>query len=201
MMDTQMPIDTKQFILDTAETLILTRGYNGFSYKDIADVVGIRKASIHHHFPSKEDLGTAFVARYFDRLEQWQKTVAPLSVSLKLASFLKMYQHVSDNAEKICPLGMLTAEYPTLPQSMQENLRHLLGELDQWLVQVVAQGQAEGYLRPVPEATILAKVIINAMSASLKMARVFHDIDQLGQVFDALMALIRIPGKSATPAQ
>jgi TetR/AcrR family transcriptional repressor of nem operon len=182
--------DTRQSILDTAETLILTRGYNGFSYKDIADVVGIRKASIHHHFPSKEDLGAAFVDGYFQRFEHWRTQVDHLDVARKLDAFLAMLQRVSNNAEKICPMGMLTAEYPTLPKSVQDSLRQLLSAMDQWLTQVLVQGQAEGYLRPEPDAAVMAKVLINAMSCSMKMARVFQDLDQLEQVFQALKSMI-----------
>jgi TetR/AcrR family transcriptional regulator, transcriptional repressor for nem operon len=176
----------------------LTRGYNGFSYKDIADVVGIRKASIHYHFPSKEALGAAFVDGYFHRFGQWREQVEHLTVAQKLAAFLAMFQRVSSNAEKICPMGMLAAEYPTLPKSVQDSLRRLLGAMDQWLAQVMAQGQAEGYLRPEPEAPVMAKVMINAMSGSMKMARVFQDVDQLEQVFHALKFMIR---RKADPAR
>ena len=56
--------ETAEQILDLAETLIQTRGYSAFSYQDIADSLGIRKASIHYHFPSKSDLGVAVVDRY-----------------------------------------------------------------------------------------------------------------------------------------
>lgn len=189
-MDAQTKKDTRQSILDAAETLILTRGYNGFSYKDIADVVGIRKASIHHHFPSKEDLGAAFVDGYFHRFEQWRDHTVHLSVARKLAAFLEMLKRVSNNAQKICPMGMLAAEYPTLPRSVQDSLRRLLGAMDQWLGQVLAQGQAEGCLRPEPQAPVMAKVIINAMSGSMKMARVFQDVDQLDHVFEALTTMI-----------
>ena len=55
---------TADDILDCAQSLILAGGYNGFSYADIAEVVGIRKASIHHHFPSKVDLVRMLVLRY-----------------------------------------------------------------------------------------------------------------------------------------
>ena len=190
-MQTQPTKDTRQSILDAAESLILTRGYNGFSYKDIAEVVGIRKASIHHHFPSKEDLGAAFVEGYFHRFALWREQVADMAVAQKLAAFLEMFQRVSNNAEKICPMGMLTAEYPTLPRSVQDSLRELLAEMDQWLTQVLRQGQAQGYLRSDPEAQVLAKVMINALSCSMKMARVFQDMDQLEQVFHALMSMMR----------
>ncbi len=188
--------DTKQEILDVAEELMLTRGYNGFSYQDIANVVGIRKASIHYHFASKEALGTAFVEQYFSRFQAWRESVTDLPVDAKLASLLEMFKHVSNNAEKICPLSMLTAEYPTLPQSLQDAVRKLLGEMDTWLVETLAQGQAENTLKPAPPAHVLAKLILNALSASLKMARVFSDLDQLEEVFNALMAMIRVPGKS-----
>lgn len=181
---------TKESILDTAENLILTRGYNGFSYNDIAEVVGIRKASIHYHFPTKEVLGATFIERYIDRFKGWRNRVSGLTVGQKLASFFEMFKHVSDNAEQICPMGMLTAEYPTLPQSVQDNLRTLYEAMDQWLTEVISQGQAEGLLDTTPEAPVLAKVMLNAMSSSMKMARVFHDVDQLEQVFKALMAMI-----------
>ena len=194
-MKTQPAKDTRQSILDSAEILILTRGYNGFSYKDIADVVGIRKASIHHHFPSKEELGAAFVDSYCRRFALWREHVDHLTVEDKLTAFLEMFKRISDNAEKICPMGMLTAEYPTLPRSIQENLQRLLSATDHWLTQVLTQGQAEGYLRPEPEARVMARVMINAMSCSMKIARIFNDIDQLEQVFHALKSMIRLKGE------
>jgi TetR/AcrR family transcriptional repressor of nem operon len=192
--------DTRQFILDTAENLILTRGYNGFSYKDIAEVVGIRKASIHYHFPTKEALGVVFVERYVDRFQNWCEFIAGQTATQKLASFLEMFKLVSDNAEQICPMGMLTAEYPTLPLTVQDKLRRLYGEMDQWLTKVLIQGRTEGSLKFTPEPTIMAKVMLNAMSASLKMARVFQDVDQLEAVFNALMTMIRMPGKRVKQA-
>ena len=88
-------------------------------------------------------------------------------------------------------MGMLTAEYPTLPRSVQESLRGLLADMDLWLTQVLRQGQAQGYLRSEPEAQVMAKVMINALSCSMKMARVFQDMDQLEQVFHALMSMMR----------
>jgi len=55
---TERPLsDTAERILDIAQDLIQRRGFNAFSYHDIAAPMGIRKASIHYHFPSKADLG------------------------------------------------------------------------------------------------------------------------------------------------
>ena len=58
--------DTADRILDTAERLVQTRGFNGFSYADIADTLGVTKASLHYHFGTKAELGHALIARYHD---------------------------------------------------------------------------------------------------------------------------------------
>ncbi len=56
--------DTSQRILDTAERLVQTRGFNGFSYADIATTLGVTKASLHYHFPAKAELGQRLIERY-----------------------------------------------------------------------------------------------------------------------------------------
>ena len=57
-------VDTSQRILDTAERLVQTRGFNGFSYADIATTLGVTKASLHYHFPAKAKLGQRLIERY-----------------------------------------------------------------------------------------------------------------------------------------
>src|ERR1043166_1832386 len=61
------PSATAEQILDLAETLIQTRSYSAFSYQDISDALGLTKASIHYHFPSKAELGVAVIDRYAAR--------------------------------------------------------------------------------------------------------------------------------------
>src|SRR6201987_6515356 len=68
--------ETAEQILELAEMLIQTRGYSAFSYQDIADSLGIRKASIHYHFPSKTDLGIAVVDRYVARFAAGLATIS-----------------------------------------------------------------------------------------------------------------------------
>ncbi|MCY4123811.1 MAG: TetR/AcrR family transcriptional regulator, partial [Pseudomonas sp.] len=64
-----MALATRDALIQTAEGLMRTKGYAAFSYADLADAVGIRKASIHYHFPTKEDLGIAIVEEYVSRVE------------------------------------------------------------------------------------------------------------------------------------
>jgi len=55
------PSHTRTRILDTAQDLVQRIGANAMSYQHISEAVGIRKASIHHHFPKKEDLLEALI--------------------------------------------------------------------------------------------------------------------------------------------
>ena len=54
-------------ILDAAEKMARIGGYHGFSFREIAKDVGIKAASVHYHFPGKQDLGAAIAKRYTER--------------------------------------------------------------------------------------------------------------------------------------
>lgn len=56
-------------VMDVAEALIQQRGYGGFSFDDVAQAVGIRKPSVHHHFRTKAELVAALARRYTERFE------------------------------------------------------------------------------------------------------------------------------------
>jgi len=58
-------MDRKQQILEKASELLMTRSYSSFSYKDLSEALGITKASIHHHYESKEVLGLALADMYW----------------------------------------------------------------------------------------------------------------------------------------
>ena len=63
-------IDRKPLILDIASELLQTRSYTAFSYQDLSDRLGITKASVHHHFPSKQELLLAIVDRFAERQQR-----------------------------------------------------------------------------------------------------------------------------------
>jgi len=59
--------DTRTAILDVAERLVQSRGFNGFSYADVAAELGITKAALHYHFRGKAELGESLISRYAER--------------------------------------------------------------------------------------------------------------------------------------
>src|SRR5271156_3844346 len=130
---TAAPTPAATAILDVAERLAQTRGYNGFSYADIASELGVTKASLHYHFPSKAELGRALIERYralfgaaLEVIDQQAKN--PYE---KLQQYVELYSSVLSN-ERMCLCGMLAAEYATLPAPMQEGLKSFFDANERW---------------------------------------------------------------------
>src|SRR6195256_369264 len=103
-------------ILDVAERLVQLRGFNGFSYADVAAELGVTKASLHYHFPGKAELGEALIRRYasrfIDALRQIDADTA--GVQEKLAAYANLYADVLKE-QRMCLCGMMAADYATLP--------------------------------------------------------------------------------------
>ena len=125
--------ETRIAIIKLAEELIRTKGYNGFSYKDISGPLNIKNAAIHYHFPSKEDLGIAVIEKNkkaFDKLisEDLKET----SCKDQLQRFIKIYTN-SQNANMICFVGALGSSYNGLSEKMQNYLTDVSIEIRSWL--------------------------------------------------------------------
>ena len=108
--------DTATRILDVAERLAQMRGFNGFSYADIAAELGITKAALHYHFASKADLGEALIGRYAARFGEALAAIdaGTTAAPAKLRAYAELYADVLRN-QRMCLCGMLAAEYQTLP--------------------------------------------------------------------------------------
>ncbi|WP_426062204.1 TetR/AcrR family transcriptional regulator [Hymenobacter sp. B1770] len=168
--------DTRTRILDLAESLLLERGYNAFSYQHIARELGVKPAAIHYHFPSKDDLGTAVVARQLKRLRKWRDLprVADLPPKEQLEALFKVYDNHVRQERRVCLFGALAADFLTLPTPMQAELRTFNGELTAWLAQVLAVGKATGALRFVGSPSAKAVQVLTTLAGALQVARV-HD--------------------------
>src|SRR6478735_9885277 len=116
---------TGDLILDIAQELLQTRGYNAISYQDIADRIGIRKASIHHHFRSKSDLAQALVRRYRQRWDAFLKEIDgdrgdPWA---KLERYLSPFQETFASGDRACLCGVLGSEFASLTAPVQDEVR------------------------------------------------------------------------------
>jgi TetR/AcrR family transcriptional repressor of nem operon len=163
-------------ILDAAEQLAQTRGFNGFSYADIAAKLIVTKASLHYHFPSKADLGRALIVRYQsvfgEALEAIdRKTGEPRE---KLRRYVHLYDDVMRN-KRMCLCGMLAAEYATLPSPMQDELRRFFDANERWLTAVLENGRRGGKLAFTEPAQERARLVLGALEGAMLVARSYGD--------------------------
>lgn len=181
--------DTSQRILDIAEHLLQTRGYNGFSYADIAETLGVTKASLHYHFAAKADLGRELIRRYeanfLAALADIDATGA--NAKDKLARYCRIYADVL-NADRMCLCGMLAAEFATLPKPMRDGMRHFFDENETWLVAVLDEGKRQRTLRYSGKAVDVARALVGSLEGAMMIARSYGDTARFKPVVDRLLA-------------
>ena len=192
---------TASRVLDTAERLVQVRGFNGFSYADIAAELQITKASLHYHFATKADLGEALIARYaarfFAALDAADRAGA--SAPAKLSAYAKLYADVLSQ-QRMCLCGMLAAEYPTLPGPMQSAVLDFFDHNEAWLQAVLEQGRSDGTLEFTCPARDTARMIISGLEGAMLVTRPYGDAGRFQVAADSLLASLTAPAGRAGQA-
>ena len=167
-------IDTKEQILDIAEDLLLDRGYNGFSYKDIAVALNIRNASIHYHFSKKTALGVAIIQRAINRFQKWAGYLdgKDWPYSKKLDEFCLIFKRYVEQKQQICLGGALETDFKTLPEEMQKETRLFISNTLQWLENFLAEGKKKGEFNFPGSASDQALLIIASLQGAIQIVRV-----------------------------
>jgi len=181
-------VETSQRILDVAERLVQTRGFNGFSYADIAEALDVTKASLHYHFPSKAELGKRLIERYEEAFLGLLKAIDATGAGArdKLRRYARIYADVlRDN--RMCLCGMLASDYATLPKPMKEEVKHFFDENEQWLAAVLEQGRKSGSLEFKGSALELARVIVGSLEGAMMLARSYGDASRFDTAAERLI--------------
>lgn len=170
--------NTAEEILRCARSLIVAGGYNGFSYADIAKVVGIRNASIHHHFPGKSDLVRAVVASYRQDAEagiaEMERRIAdPVE---RLRAYTGYWQAcIADASEPFCVCALLAGEIPVLPEEVVLEVRAHFRALSAWIASVLERGAKQGRLRLTGTAREEAEAFLAGVHGAMLSARAYAD--------------------------
>ena len=168
--------DTSRRILDVAERLLQTRGFNAFSYADIAQSLRITKASLHYHFPTKAALGERLIQRYKQSFLQALAEIDKTSTDSRerIRRYIGLYSGVLQN-DRMCLCGMLAAEYTTLPKPMKAELKEFFDENERWLGSVLENGRAKKKLRFTGDAREMAVLLISSLEGAMMLARSYDD--------------------------
>ncbi|MCA9514467.1 MAG: TetR/AcrR family transcriptional regulator [Myxococcales bacterium] len=173
MMTATRRSDTKSEILDIAERYWLRQGYNGFSYQHIAQDLGVKSAAIHYHFPAKGDLGVALVERMRRRFVRWAERTDAEIVGFwpRFDAFVAIYEAYLDDGKKLCPSGILDAEYHTIPEGMQEAAHGLTTAILRWLTRALRAGRDAGEVSFNGEPEGAAIVVGATLQGAVQIAR------------------------------
>lgn len=164
-------------ILDAAERLCQTRGFNGFSYRDLASIVGIRTASIHYHFPSKLDLGKAMITRYRHRMEMLLDEIERKEASIvgRLKRFVNALRETFNDEKRLCLCAVLAAESATISDDMRAEVRHFFQGCEAWMTKQLAAGRASGETVFKGDAETVATAMLSALEGAMMASRAFGD--------------------------
>jgi TetR/AcrR family transcriptional regulator, transcriptional repressor for nem operon len=181
--------DTRTRILDVAERLVQVRGFNGFSYADVAAELGVTTASLHYHFRGKADLGEALIRRYARRFGEALAGVDErgLDGAAKLSAFAGLYADVLRHG-RMCLCGMLAAEYQTLPEPMRTAVIDFFDASETWLAGALEQGRREGTLAFSGRALDGARVVVSGLEGAMLVARPFGNPARFEAAAEGLLA-------------
>lgn len=166
---TQAP--TYKSALKRGHFYLQTVGFNGFSFQDLANDLGIRKASLHYYFSSKEELGLALIAEYEKYFNNFIQKNAKLPAIRQLEAWLKYCYGMTKDQQKLCPIGVLTCELNTFSSKMHKSLAKFQSTQRRWALQVFKQGVKEKKFRKNLDTSWAADIFLESIQGGLQIAR------------------------------
>ncbi|MEO1021936.1 MAG: TetR/AcrR family transcriptional regulator [Bacteroidota bacterium] len=157
-------------IIGLADTLIRRKGYNAFSFYEIAEEVGIKTASVHYHFRTKSDLGVAVVERHINHFHSLIERLTGKSPMEKLNGFFSIYTDIQQE-NNVCLVGSMATDYYTLDVNVQQKLKELSALMLDWVGGFLEEGRNEHIFHFEGLSRSKALMIISNMLAIVQLSR------------------------------
>jgi TetR/AcrR family transcriptional regulator, transcriptional repressor for nem operon len=179
-------------VLDAAQALVQRYGYNGFSYDDIAQQIGIKKPSIHHHFATKAELVATVAQRYSHRfLAQLGEIETTHSTgAARLLAYADLFEQTYLQDRRLCVCGMLGTEADDLPPPVAEEVQAFFTQNLAWLAHVISLGCAAHQAVAQSEAQARAMLIFCALEGAMVVGRGLRSDQGPGRVAQGLIQIV-----------
>ena len=185
-------MDTRTALLDCAEAVMRARGYDGFSYADLAVAVGIRKASVHHHFHTKADLALALIERYaanfFSALDQI--VVHHATGGARVAAYVAAGRAALDNGKKLCLCVAFCTGRDGLSAAVLTELDAFHTGVTAWLADAFAQGLHDRSIAGVTDPASEAPACLAVVEGAQLIARAAKDVRRFDRSVATLLGRI-----------
>jgi len=181
--------NTKTAILDVAERLVQRRGFNAFSYGDVAAELGITTAALHYHYASKSELGESLITRYAATFEGAMQAIDATAEEppAKLAAYCDIYRRALAG-HRMCLCGMLAAEFETLATPMRDAVVGFFEENERWVAGLLESGREAGRFSFAGTAQRSARMVIAALEGAMLVARPYGDLEMFDEVAGRLLS-------------
>lgn len=180
-------------IRETAEALMIEKGYSAFSYADISEAVGIKKPSIHHHFPTKASLAVAVLRVHREKtIEGTEQIDSQIEDPWKrLHAYVKYWEGcIRGRTVSFCIAALMGAELPSLPEEVQAEVRLHFSALSAWLERTLKAGVKAGVITLRDSAATEAQTLMAAVHGAMLSARVADECDVFRLVTGAALKRI-----------
>jgi len=184
---------TVQRIMAVAQELVQSKGYNGFSFHDIARKLGIKSASVHYYYPAKSDLGKSLMQHYRQYFINELNQVDAISKSSmdKLDSFTQLFLNTLESDNRMCLCGMFASDITTMPEEIQEEVRLFFTECETWLTVTLRAGQQSGEIDNNNQPEDLARFVFASLEGAMLSARTFADAERFKSITDRVISTIK----------
>ncbi len=179
--------NTREQIIETAHQLMLQRGYNGFSYKDISKPLGVKNAAIHYHFPCKADLVRELIRENHELLKQMTGEFMAYGGEARpqLEGLFAFTVQQCGCGRPICIIGALAVDYEDLPEDIKAANEAFISDSTSWLSRVLELGREQGELEFNGDPEIKAMLIMASIQGLRQIAR-FHGTGVFAKAFDQI---------------
>jgi TetR/AcrR family transcriptional repressor of nem operon len=183
-----MSSSAKEPILAAARRAAQAHGYNGLNFRDLADEVGVKAASIYYHFPSKADLGAAVARRYWEDTASMLRTMLAETPDpvLCLRRYPDVFRKALQTGNRMCLCSFMAAEYDDLPDAVKREVQTFADVNVAWLSRLLSAAAVVDARESEPRA----RAIFAAVMGAQLMARSRSDIS----LYDALIESYRVAG-------
>ena len=184
---------THEQILDLAQRFIQERGYNGFSFRDLANGVGVKSSSIHYYYASKTHLALAVTSRYRKYFTaataQLRKEI--LAAPDLLRAYAQIFKSTLEDGKKVCLCAMLASDRDSVEDSVTDQVREFFADQHRWLSSVVTDGISQGTIRGDVCPDNFAVLFFSALEGAMMVANANDNSADIELVANQMIGLVR----------
>lgn len=183
--------DKASEILNAARVLMMDRGYNGFSFRDVAAEVGIKSASIHYHYPTKADLAEATAKAYREMFSEVISCLGGDDAPERLRAYGSVFVATLRDQNGLCLGGVLAADTRTLPNQVRSEVEQFFEDQSAWVAGVLQEGQAKGQIRSEINPQAFAKTFVSSLEGAMMVSRCIQHPEDLEAAVEQLIKLVQ----------